>query len=78
MVNPKINYAIEVVMIVCILFMATTSIIMWQKDGSMGNILVTIHHTVGTIFLVLLAIHVITHFKLIIAMTKNIFRRKIQ
>lgn len=78
MVNPKVNYAIEVIMIFCILFMGVTSIIMWVNNNSAGDNIVTIHHAVGTVFLVLLVIHVILHIKIIVVMTKNFFRRKTQ
>jgi cytochrome b561 len=78
MIKPKINYLIEVVMIICFLFVAITSIFIGDEEGNFFNeSIIEIHHAVGIALLALIVLHVLLHFKFISAMTKNLFKRKI-
>jgi hypothetical protein len=77
MASPKINYLIEAIMIICILFVGITSIFIGDKEGNFfSESLIELHHAFGIAIFVLIAIHIVLHFKFVIAMTKNIFKRK--
>jgi hypothetical protein len=70
MVNIKLNYLIEILMIICLIVIIITT---FGVGYSRGSDITDIHHTVGIIFIGLLILHIILHFKFIIRMTKNIF-----
>jgi hypothetical protein len=78
MVNPKINYFMEVLMIICGVFVAITSIFIGEGENQISEGIIELHHAVGIALLVLIAIHIILHFKFIIVMTKNIFKRNLR
>ncbi len=85
-IKPKVDYFIDVLMILSLVITTITSIILLlfpsgQKSGYnefLGIIKrdwVIIHKIVGIIFLILMIIHLILHWKWIICMTKNIFNK---
>lgn len=47
-------------------------------DEGGESIFTEFHHSVGIALLVLIAIHILLHLKFITAMTKNLFKRKVQ
>ena len=74
MINPKINYFIEILMIICGVFVAITSTIIGDDGGE--SIFTDVHHFFGIALLILIGIHILLHIKFIVAMTKNLFKRK--
>lgn len=80
MVNMKVNYFIEVLMLICFIVMLLTAISLLSNGGfnAFGSKLTKVHTVFGITFLSLMILHIIFHLKILGIMTKNIFRKKIK
>ncbi len=79
MVNPKINYVMEVLMIICGILLGVTTFFVGdggEGNGVLGEGITQLHHILGYVLLVMILLHVILHFRFIIAMTKNLSKKK--
>jgi len=88
MVKPKINYWIDVVMLIAFLITAITGIILFfmpsGPKSSLSSFLGVIKHTwsswhqwLGIAMIILAIVHFLLHWKWFIVMTKNLFKRQI-
>jgi len=76
MADPKFNYFISILMIITFLFVVITSWIIGDDGGT--RVINKIHHEAGIVLLVLIGLHILLHIKFIVAMTKEIFTKKIK
>jgi len=70
MVKAKVNYFIEILMLLCFIGVAITSMLLEENRN-----LTFLHHVLGIVLLAFIALHILLHFKFIIAMTKSLFKR---
>lgn len=89
MPKPKVNYIIDVIMVLLFLGVAKSGIVLyfflpagqrrggWQTFfGLTKHTWSAIHNWCGLLLIALILVHIILHWKWILEMTKNIFKGK--
>jgi hypothetical protein len=78
MKKSVINFFLDLLMIISLVIVGLTSWIMDESRHAsfLGQNVVVVHHIFGIIFLVMIALHVILHLKMLWLMGKNIFKKK--
>ncbi|MEM5812847.1 MAG: DUF4405 domain-containing protein [Candidatus Aenigmatarchaeota archaeon] len=85
MEKEKINYLIDVLMIIALIVVATSGIILYFRDiGFRGESFFWIrrheirdvHNYFGFIFIILMITHIVIHFRWIVNMSKKMFKNK--
>lgn len=61
MVNPKINYSVDILMFLCLVSLIITTF--WVTRW---------HHLLGIVMFIVLGIHILLHLKVFLGMTKGI------
>ncbi|MEM2226169.1 MAG: DUF4405 domain-containing protein [Candidatus Bathyarchaeia archaeon] len=83
MEKSKINYIVDVLMVLSFFVVAVTGLVLFlflngrgRFFGSIRHAYVSIHNWSGMIFIILVIIHLILHWDWIVCMTKNVFIKK--
>jgi len=78
----KINYIVDMLMMVLFIITAITGVILfywYYYEGSRKlhqTTMSTWHNYIGLLFIVIMSIHIILHYKWIISTSKNIIKKK--
>ena len=74
--KSKINYIVDIVLGISFLAVAVTGMIRYFRlFGFRRADLANLHDLAGIIFVVLAAVHFVLHYRWIIVMTKNLFKK---
>lgn len=85
MERSKINYIVDMLMVLSFFVVAVTGLVLFlflngrgggRFFGSIRHTYVSIHNWSGMIFIILVIVHLILHWDWIVCMTKNVFAKK--